>query len=99
MRWAYNSWTTDPLRDSRFRSWAAGDCYLVYPGASSVRMERLIEGIQYYEKIRILREEFADNPSKIKELNLAVSKFIPQNLHGENATQMVNEFKNVINKY
>lgn len=99
LRWAYNSWTTDPLRDSRFRSWAAGDCYLVYPGASSVRMERLIEGIQYYEKIRILREEFADNPSKIKELNLAVSKFIPQNLHGENATQMVNEFKNVINKY
>jgi len=99
LRWAYNSWTTDPLRDSRFRSWAAGDCYLVYPEASSIRMERLIEGIQYYEKIRILREEFANNPSKIKELNLAVSKFIPQNLHGENATQMVSEFKKVINKY
>lgn len=99
LRWAYNSWTADPLRDSRFRSWAAGDCYLVYPGASSVRMERLIEGIQYYEKIRILREEFINNPSKIKDLNEAVSKFIPQNLHGENATQMVAEFKKIINKY
>ena len=99
LRWAYNSWTVDPLRDSRFRAWAAGDCYLVYPEASSIRMERLVEGIQYYEKIRILREEYAKNPSKIKDLELAVSKFIPQNLHGENATQMVNEFKKVINKY
>ncbi len=99
LRWAYNSWTTDPLRDSRFRSWAAGDCYLVYPEASSIRMERLVEGIQYYEKIRVLREEFSKNPSKIKVLNDAVSKFVPQNLHGANATEMVNEFKKVMSKY
>lgn len=32
LRWAYNSWTEDPLRDSRFRTWPAGDTYLVYPG-------------------------------------------------------------------
>lgn len=99
LRWAYNSWTTDPLRDSRFRSWAAGDCYLVYPNASSIRMERLVEGIQMYEKIRILREEYAKTPAKIKELNDAVAKFVPQNLHGANATQMVNDFKKVIGKY
>lgn len=44
LRWAYNSWTESPLQDSRFRSWAAGDCYLVYPdGRSSIRFERLIE--------------------------------------------------------
>ena len=61
LRWAYNSWTKDPLHDSRFRSWAAGDCYLVYPGSSSIRMERLVEGIQDAEKIRILRKEFAEN--------------------------------------
>lgn len=99
LRWAYNSWTIDPLRDSRFRSWGSGDCYLVYPGASSVRMERLTEGIQYYEKIKILRNEFAAHPAKIKVLNDAVAKFVPQNLHGENATEMVNEFKKVIDKY
>lgn len=99
LRWAYNSWTIDPLRDSRFRSWASGDCYLVYPGASSVRMEKLTEGIQYYEKIKILRNEFAAKPAKIKELNNEVAKFVPQNLKGENATQMVNEFKKVIDKY
>ena len=99
LRWAYNSWTADPLADSRFRSWAAGDCYLVYPGATSIRMDRLVEGIQYYEKIRLLREQYSNNPAKIRELDNAISKFIPQNLHGANATEMVNAFKKVINKY
>ena len=32
LRWAVNSWTADPLRDSRFRTWAAGDTYSIYPG-------------------------------------------------------------------
>ncbi len=59
LRWSYNSWVEDPLRDSRFRSWPAGDTYIVYPGAmSSIRFERLLEGIQDAEKIRILRAEF-----------------------------------------
>jgi len=55
LRWAYNSWTKQPNEDSRYGSWPAGDCYLVYPGGSSIRMERLVEGIQAYEKIRLLR--------------------------------------------
>lgn len=58
LRWAYNSWTEDPLRDSRFRTWPAGDTYVIYPGGrSSIRFERLREGIQDAEKIRILRAE------------------------------------------
>lgn len=56
LRWAYNSWTANPMRDSRFRSWPAGDTYMVYPGGrSSLRFERLIEGIQCCEKARVLR--------------------------------------------
>ena len=57
LRWAYNSWPKQPNQDSRFnsRSWYSGDCYLVYPDGSSIRFERLIEGIQAYEKIRLLR--------------------------------------------
>ena len=48
----------EPLRDSRFRTWPAGDTYVVYPGGrSSIRFERLREGIQDAEKIRILRAE------------------------------------------
>ena len=41
LRWAYNSWPAHPELDSRFRYWASGDTYIVYPGArSSVRIER-----------------------------------------------------------
>lgn len=57
LRWAYDAWTQDPVRDARHGSWAAGDCYLVYPGANSgIRFEKLREGIADYEKIRILRK-------------------------------------------
>lgn len=59
LRWAYNSWPLEPLLDSRFRTWAGGDTYLVYPGnRTSMRFEKLIEGIQAYEKIRILLDEY-----------------------------------------
>ncbi|MDR0385299.1 MAG: DUF4091 domain-containing protein [Prevotellaceae bacterium] len=52
LRWAYNSWVENPAIDSRFRTWPAGDTFIVYPEAkSSIRFERLIEGIQDYEKI------------------------------------------------
>ncbi len=55
LRWAYNSWTADPLTDSRFRTWPSGDCYIVYPsGETSIRWERLVEGVQQYEKWRLL---------------------------------------------
>ncbi|HEV8286551.1 MAG TPA: glycoside hydrolase domain-containing protein [Chitinophagaceae bacterium] len=58
LRWAYDAWPADPLRDARFGSWAAGDCFLMYPGAnSSIRFEKLREGIVDYEKIRILEHK------------------------------------------
>lgn len=89
LRWTYNSWTADPLRDSRFRSWAAGDCYIVYPGdRSSIRFERLIEGIQQAEKIRILRESLkkAGSDAELGELNEAVALFTPQGLEKSQMT-------------
>ena len=56
LRWAYDAWPEDPVRDARHRLWPAGDCFLVYPGGySSIRFEKLREGIVDWEKIRILR--------------------------------------------
>lgn len=78
LRWAYNSWPADPVRDSRFTAWPAGDTYIVYPDArSSIRFERLVEGIQDYEKIRILRNGLsgAQDADKLAELNAAVAAF------------------------
>lgn len=81
LRWAYNSWVKEPLIDSRFRTWPAGDTYIVYPGGrSSIRFERLVEGIQDAEKIRILRETLQADPSpeameKLQQLNDMMSLF------------------------
>jgi len=76
LRWAYNSWVKEPLIDSRFRTWPAGDTYVVYPyGRSSIRFERLREGIQDAEKIRILRENLQNEPGKLKQLEEILRRF------------------------
>ncbi|HEX3385309.1 MAG TPA: glycoside hydrolase domain-containing protein, partial [Mucilaginibacter sp.] len=65
LRWAYDAWPQDPNRDARHGGWAAGDCYLVYPGANSgIRFEKLREGISDYEKIRIIKEKAAVSADK-----------------------------------
>lgn len=62
LRWAYNSWTVTPEEDSRFTAWPAGDTYVIYPfSLSSIRWERLVQGIQLFEKYKIkLAEAVAD---------------------------------------
>ena len=63
LRWAWNSWPEDPLRDGSFRGWRAGDTYLAYPGgAPSFRFLEMSNGIATAEKLRVLREKglFAD---------------------------------------
>jgi len=69
LRWAYDAWPEDPVRDARFGSWPAGDCFLVYPGAHScIRYEKLREGIADYEKIRILKGLAAGRTGDIQQL-------------------------------
>jgi hypothetical protein len=61
LRWAYNSWAADPQYDSRYGHWMSGDTYFVYPfNRSSVRFERLIDGIEAAEMVRQLRKEGVD---------------------------------------
>lgn len=58
LHWSFSNWQDTPLTDTRFRMFAPGDTYFVYPdGRSSIRYERMLEGIQLSEKIRILRTE------------------------------------------
>lgn len=58
LHWSFSNWTDHPLTDTRFHMFAPGDTYFVYPdGRSSIRYERLLEGIQMSEKIRVLRAD------------------------------------------
>ena len=103
LRWALNSWVKDPLQDSRFISWAAGDCYILYPGGrSSTRFERLIEGIQAYEKIRILRnakDKRGRSKNYGKQLDKILEPFNEFNLQEVPASQVVNKAKAALNRF
>ncbi len=101
LRWAYNSWPKEPLKDSRFTSWPAGDTYQVYPGPmTSVRFEKLIEGIQDFEKIRILKEEYKKRgeADKLERLNKTLSSFEIERLAQQSAADMVREAKQIVNE-
>ncbi len=101
LRWAYNSWPKDPLHDSRFTAWPAGDTYQVYPGPmTSIRFEKLIEGIQDFEKINILREQYKKNgeDKKLRELETVLAKFEIEKLSQQTAEEMVKEAKDILSR-
>lgn len=102
LRWAYNSWTKYPLHDTRFRSWPAGDTYMVYPyGRSSVRFEKLVEGVQACEKARILREEFAaaGNTAALAELDALLSRYNLDSQHTDDYPTFIREGQEGLNKW
>jgi len=78
LRWAYDAWPADPVRDARHTLWPAGDCFMVYPGGnSSIRFEKLREGIVDYEKIRILRDMAQKSgDKKVKSLLAALESHL-----------------------
>lgn len=95
LRWAYDYWTkTDPL-DARDGSNTAGDFSLIYRTdnslsavpVSSIRFELLREGIQDYEKMRILSSSL---------LNPAVQKFTLTS--GVDAEKIVTEAQGLLKK-
>ena len=101
LRWAYNSWTMDPLADARFRTWPAGDCFVVYPGGrGSVRFSKLVEGIQDFEKIRILKEQWRkeDDDSKLSHLAGILKSFSSEKLLEEGPANALTAAKSFLDK-
>lgn len=95
LRWAYNSWVKNPYEDTRFTSWSGGDTFIVYPmNSSSVRFEKLIEGIQMYEKMQILNKE-KGNEKKIKNL---LKPFAHDKLNKENIQSSVDALESFLNR-
>uniref|UniRef100_UPI0035A18EEB DUF4091 domain-containing protein n=3 Tax=Prevotella heparinolytica TaxID=28113 RepID=UPI0035A18EEB len=101
LRWAYNSWVIEPLLDSRFYTWAAGDTYFIYPGArSSLRFEHLIAGIQAFEKIRILKEEYTrtNNRAGLRRIEKALKLFDEKTLRTTPAFAVIKQAKAIFNE-
>ena len=65
LRWAYDAWVEDPLRDTTHSAFEPGDCFMVYPGEkdasdrmtrSSIRFERIAQGVRDVNKLRQMVE-------------------------------------------
>lgn len=101
LRWAYNSWTLDPLTDTRFRTWPAGDCFVVYPGGrGSVRFSKLVEGIQDFEKVRILRAQWqkTGNEAKLGQLTGILKSFTSETVLAEGPTKALAAAKSFLDR-
>jgi hypothetical protein len=80
----------------------AGSLFQFYPGPrSSIRFEKIIEGVQASEKIRILKDQFISggNFGKLKELEGILTQFELGKLDSIPASQMVESAKSKINKF
>lgn len=100
LRWAFNSWVENPLLDSRFRTWPAGDTYIVYPNArSSIRYERLLEGLQDYAKIQMVKQALGEkgDQANLGRLETAIQK-LKITKRNETWNQDLNDAKVLLNE-
>jgi hypothetical protein len=91
LRWGYNLWNSNPLQDSRGR-YPGGDAFQIYPGPqSSVRFEKLSEGIQDYMKIQILKKQLtkAGDNKGLKAMHNILSNFENDRLEVESAEKII----------
>ena len=100
LRWAYAHWGSNPLENTDYGAWPTGDAWLVYPGnRSSIRFERLREGIQDFEKLRILRAALteAGDSQSINAIDKMLSRFntVPA---PEKVIEDVNAAKELLNQ-
>lgn len=100
--WAFNTWVSDPLKDARWRRYPSGTLFQFYPGPrTSVRFEKMIEGIQAFEKVRLLREKYAKdkNETKLKELDIMLADFELDKLKNTPSSLMINKATETLNKF
>ncbi|GAB6167820.1 Ig-like domain-containing protein [Clostridium carnis] len=89
LRWAYDAWVKDPLRDTTHWAFEAGDPFLIYPdekdsankvSKTSVRLEKISEGVRDVNKLYLMKKEIPalkadiDNLFKTVELNYTAVK-------------------------
>lgn len=95
LRWSLCHWNKSPLQDSRFTAWAAGDTYIIYPGPRpSIRWERFIDGIQAFEKIKVLRK--TATPAQLQQIDKALSLFNELDLYKKPASFFVNQAREIL---
>ncbi len=78
MRWAYDSWVADPLRDTTHNAFEAGDCFLIFPDEkankanpqvrSSTRLEKMAQGVRDVNKLLFMEKEVSGMKADVDAL-------------------------------
>nr|WP_243281476.1 glycoside hydrolase domain-containing protein [Clostridium sp. D53t1_180928_C8] len=77
MRWAFDAWVKDPLIDTTHWAFEAGDTFLIYPdekdsidktSKSSVRLEKIAEGIRDVNKLYMMKNEITSLKDDVDKL-------------------------------
>lgn len=77
LRWAYDAWVKDPLRDTTHVSFESGDCFLIYPDEpdavqptprTSVRLEKLAEGMRDINKLFMMAAQSEEMEQRMHAL-------------------------------
>jgi hypothetical protein len=99
----FNNWGDKPLTEARLDAASSGSNSLIYPGArSSIRYERIIEGIQDFEKLLIIKEQLASvydtkDAENLELIDEVLSDFVIDRIPRESAKQMVANGQHLIN--
>ena len=84
LRWAYDAWVEDPLRDTTHSSFEAGDCFLIFPderdaehpvSKSSVRLEKMAQGVRDANKLFAMKREVPAMASEVDTLLSTVKPY------------------------
>ena len=82
LRWAYDAWVENPLEDATHNAFEPGDCFLIYPSPkdasekevkSSVRLERMAEGVRDVNKLRLMEQEVPSLAAEIDTLYAGIT--------------------------
>ncbi len=96
----YNSWGKRPLQDVRSPRRPAGYTVLAYPdGRTSIRLERLVEGIQDFEKIKILQQKFEQTGNVVQreKLQKMLKTITLENIKTRPSGELIDEARIMLN--
>lgn len=102
LRWAVDSWNKNPNVDARHGTWLAGDAYMLYPDLnSSIRFERLVEGVQDAEKIRIVRQQLQQQgrQAELAKLDATIAGFSNKGIVQRAIPKQLRDAKLVLNSF
>lgn len=113
LRWAYDAWVEDPLNDTTHNAFEPGDCFLVFPDEkdaedpqckSSVRLERMAEGVRDVNKLMLIEQKAPALSSEIENLyeriqtTAGTSRSYMSDADKERLAQEMNAFKEGVAK-